>query len=153
MWKITKQFQTLALIATGMAASFPAVAVPGHFSSTIGTALLCQNQIDSYYFTDYMITYFGQPSKVEGGAYWWKVSSTLFGARVDSIFVSQESTSSVFIGAIFVDPPDTLLQNIRNTTGVTYKATTDPERWISPAFSVMLKYNTPQTPSKLFCLK
>jgi hypothetical protein len=154
VWKITKRFKILVLICTGMLSSLPALAVPpGHFSSTIGSALLCQDQIDSYFFTDYMITYFGQPTKVEGGAYWWKVQSTLFGAKLDSIFVSQESTSSVFIGATFVDLPDDLRQKIQDATGVTYKATANPEQWSSPSFSVILKYNSSETPSKLFCLK
>jgi len=143
----------MVLICAGMLGSLPAFAVPGHFSSTIGSALLCQDQIDSYYYTDYMITYFGPPTKVEGGAYWWKVSSTLFGSPVDSIFVSQESTSSVFIGAIFADAPESLRQNILNATGVPYKATASPEQWISPSYSVMIKYNTTQTPSKMYCLK
>lgn len=136
-----------------MLGSLPALAAPGHFSSTIGSALLCQDQIDGYYFTDYMNTYFGKPTKVEGGAYWWKVQSNLFGSEVDSIFVSQETTSSVFIGAIFSDEPDVLRQKIQDATGVAYKVTANPEQWMSPSFSLMLKYKVPKTPSKLFCLK
>jgi hypothetical protein len=158
--KITRQFQAFVLICSGIAGSLPALAapssalvVPSHFSSTIGSALLCQDQIDSFFFTDYMNTYFGKPNKVEGGAYWWKVSSNLYGAKLDSIFVSKEDTSSVFIGAIFVDLPAALRQKIQDTTGVTYNATTNPEQWSSPSFSVMLKYNSIETPSKLFCLK
>jgi len=100
-----------------------------------------------------MNTYFGPPGKIEGGAYWWKVSGTLFGTKLDSIFINQESTTSVFIGAIFADPPDVLRKNILNITGVPYQITRDPERWSSPSFSVMLKYNSPETPSKMYCLK
>ena len=153
MWKITRQLQTFTLIFSGLVGSLPVFAAPSHFSNTIGSALLCQDQIDSIFFTDYMTTYFGKPSKVEGGAYWWKVSSNLFGAKLDSIFVSQENTSSVFVGAIFVDVPDALRQKIQDATGVTYKVTTNPETWSSPSFSVLLKYNSLETPSKLFCLK
>jgi hypothetical protein len=151
--KITRQFQTFALICSEIVGSLPALAGPSHFSSTIGSALLCQDQIDSFFLTDYMTTYFGQPNKVEGGAYWWKVSGILYGSKLDSIFVSQENTSSVFIGALFVDVPDTLRQNIQDATGVTYKATTNLEQWNSPSFSVILKYYSLETPSKLFCLK
>jgi hypothetical protein len=136
-----------------MVGSLPAFAVPSHFSVTIGSALLCRDQIDSFFFKDYMVANFGPPTKVEGGAYWWTVSSTLFGATLDSIFVSKEDTSSVFIGAIFVDAPDALRQKIQDSIGVTYKVSNNPERWISPEFSVMLKYNSPVTPSKMYCLK
>lgn len=153
MWKFIRQFQIFVLIFSGMAGSFPAFAAPDHFSSTIGSALLCQDQIDSFFFTDYMTSYFGKPSKVEGGAYWWKVSSNLFGAKLDSIFVSKEDIDSVFIGAIFVDAPDALRQKIQDATGVTYQATKNTEQWSSPSFSVILKYNSLETPSKLFCLK
>ena len=153
MWQIAKRIQILTLLFSGLAGSFPVLAVPGHFSSTIGSALLCQDQIDSFYFNDYMTTYFGKPTKVEGGANWWKVSSVLFGAKVDSIFVSQVNISSVFIGAIFVDAPDVLRQKIQDATGVTYQATNNPEQWNSPSFSLLLKYNSQETPSKLFCLK
>ncbi|MEJ1958180.1 MAG: hypothetical protein WDM70_00900 [Nitrosomonadales bacterium] len=153
MQRITKWLKTSVFILWGTLAAFSAVAVPGHFSSTIAPALLCHNQIDSYFLTDYMITYFGKPSKIEGGAYWWKVTGTLFGAKLDSIFVNQENTASMFIGAVFSDPPDTLRQNITSATGVSFKETGNSERWISPSFSVLLKYNIPATPSKMYCLK
>jgi hypothetical protein len=153
VWLNTRRLRACALFCCGIAGSLPCVAVPSHFSSTIGSALLCQDQIDGYFFTDYMNTYFGQPSKTEGGAYWWKVSSTLFGAQVDSIFISQESISSVFIGAIFSEAPDALRENIQKATGVAFKSTNNSERWISPSFSTLLKYNETMTPSKLFCLK
>ena len=117
------------------------------------SALLCQDQIDSFYFKDYMNANFGPPSKVEGGAYWWSVPGTLFGAKLDSIFVSKEDVSSVFVGAIFADDPDSLRQKILDSTGVTYKVTGNPEKWISPSFGVMLKYNVSNTPSKMYCLK
>lgn len=153
VWKISRKFQAVALICAGMTGSLPAFAVPSHFAVTIESALLCQDQIDSFFFTDYMLANFGPPTKVEGGAYWWSVSSTLFGAKLDSIFVSKEDTSSVFIGAIFVDAPDALRSKIQDSSGVTYKVTSNPEQWVSPSFSVMLKYNSPETPSKMYCLK
>jgi hypothetical protein len=156
--QFTKWLLSSTLILSGIAGSFPALAVPSHFSSTIGSALLCQDQIDGYYFTDYMVENFGQPTKTEGGAYWWKMPSTLFpitlfGAQVDSIFVSQENTTSVFIGAMFVASPDALLKSIRTTTGISYQVTSNPERWISPMFSTLVYYNKTQTPSKLYCAK
>ena len=151
--QILKIIQTIFLICVGMFGSVSAFAVPSHFSVTIGSALLCRDQIDAIFFKDYMVTYFGAPNKVEGGAYWWNVSATLFGAQLDSIFVSTEDLSSTFIGAVFVDTPDVLRQKILNSTGVTHRITTNPERWISPTLSIILKYYSSATPSKMYCLK
>jgi hypothetical protein len=152
-----KKFNLTSKVICILFAALPlgvsAFELPTHFSNTIGSALLCQSQIDSYFFTDYMNTYFGKPTKTEGGAYWWPMKGTLYGTKLDSIFVSQESTTSVFIGAVFIDPPETLLQNILNSTGIIFKATQDPEKWSSSSFSVIVKYHQEQTPSKMYCFK
>ena len=156
MSKLKKQFQVWVLVFSGIFGSFPAFAeikLPSHFVTTIGSALLCHDQIDSYFFIDYLNTYFGDPYKVEGGAYWWNVPGTLFGAKIDSIFVSQESTTTVFIGAVFLDDPTRILKNIQDKNGVTYQPTADPGRWVSPSFAVLLRYNEPLTPTKMFCAK
>lgn len=153
MSRILSQFQFIILIFIGAFISTPALAVPSHFSVTIESALLCEDQIDAYFFNDYMVANFGPPTKVEGEANWWTVSSTLFGAKLDSVFVSNAQTSSVFIGAIFADATDMLRQKIQDSTGVIYQLTKNPEQWVSPSFSVMLKYNSPSTPSKMYCLK
>jgi len=147
------RFQAIVFAIAGLSGSAPALAVPSHFSVTIESALLCRDQIDRFFFTDYMNTYFGPPVKVEGGAYWWSVPSTLFGAKLDSIFVSKEDTIPVFIGAIFADAPDVLRQKIQDSSGEIYRVTKSPEQWISSSFSVMLKYNATETPSKMYCLK
>lgn len=153
MLQILEKFRIVVLICAGMFCSIPALAVPSHFSVTIESALLCVDQIDAFYFTDYMVANFGPPTKVEGEANWWTVSTTLFGAKVDSVFVSNSETSSVFIGAIFADATDVLRQKIQDSTGVIYQVTGNPEQWVSPSFSVMLKYKSPETPSKMYCLK
>jgi len=153
MLQILEKVGFVIMIYAGMFCTLPALAVPSHFSVTIEPALLCQDQIDAYYFTDYMVANFGPPTKVEGEANWWTVSTTLFGAKLDSVFVSNSETSSVFIGAIFADATDVLRQKIQDSTGVIYQVTNNPEQWASPNFSVMLKYNSPSTPSKMYCLK
>ena len=153
MLQLLEKFRFVVIICAGMLISFPALAVPSHFSVTIESALLCEDQIDAYFFNDYMVANFGPPTKVEGEANWWAVPTTLFGAKLDSVFVSNSETSSVFIGAIFADATDVLRQKIQDSSGVIFQAGNNPEQWVSPSFSVLLKYHTSETPSKMYCLK
>lgn len=131
-----------------MFVSHTALAVPSHFSTVVGSALLCRSQVSAEYFNDYMATYFGKPAFSYGGANWWKVSSTLFGSQLEYIFVGSNQS---FIGATFKDDPDKLAANVKISMGIDYrqKAT---EKWVAPTYGVIIKYNDKTTPSKMFCI-
>lgn len=128
--------------------SNPAFSKPSHFSSVIGSALQCSDQVSAIYFNDYMATYFGKPEFTSGGANWWKVSGRLFNSQLEYIFVG---VNQDFIGATFTDTPDKLMANIKSSTGLDYKQA-GAEKWVAPTYSVIIKYNDNTTPSKMFCI-
>ena len=116
--------------------SGPALAVPSTFSTTIGSALLCLDQIDPYYFWSYLNEFFGPPYKNEGGAYWFKVQATLWGAPVSDVLVSDGSGRVVFLAAAFTSTkPDALSSAITGSTGMGYTAS-EPIQY-SPLMSNM----------------
>ena len=109
---------TLLMIASCPA---PALAVPSTFGPTIGAALLCLDQIDPFYFWSYLNRFFGPPYKNEGGAYWFKVQTTLWGAPVSDVLVSDGSGSVIFLAAAFTSTkPDSLSSAIAGSTGIGY---------------------------------
>jgi hypothetical protein len=106
-----------------MIASFPGstLAAPSTFSTTIGSALLCLDQIDPFYFWSYLNEFFGPPYKNEGGAYWFKVQTTLWGAPISDVLVSDGSDQVIFLAAAFTNiKPDALSSAISGSTGIGY---------------------------------
>ena len=106
-----------------MVASCPgaALAAPSTFGTTIGPALLCLDQIDPFYFWSYLNQFFGPPYKNEGGAYWFKVQTSLWGAPVSDVLVSDGSGRVVFLAAAFTNTkPDALSSAISGSTGIGY---------------------------------
>lgn len=98
-----------------------ALAAPSTFSTTIGSALLCLDQIDPLYFWSYLNRFFGPPYKKEGGAYWFKTPTTLWGAPVSDVLVSDGSDRVIFLAAAFTNTkPDALSSAIFGTTGIGY---------------------------------
>lgn len=91
---------------------------PASFGSTIGPALLCIDQIDPFYFWSYMNHFFGPPYKREGGAYWFKVQGTLWGAAVTEVMVSDGEHEQVFLAASFKEGPAKLADAILEATGI-----------------------------------
>jgi len=111
----------LALGALLLGAHCPqgALAAPSTFSTTIGTALLCLDQIDPLYFWSYLNRFFGPPYKKEGGAYWFKTPTTLWGAPVSDVLVSDGTGRVIFLAAAFTNTkPDALSSAILGTTGI-----------------------------------
>jgi len=84
-------FLCATLSAEARAAGEP----PSTFGDTIGSALLCIDQIDPYYYWSYMKQYFGPPYKQEGGAYWFKVKATLWGANITEVLVCTPAMSAL----------------------------------------------------------
>ena len=91
---------------------------PTSFGSTIGPALLCIDQIDPFYFWSYMNQFFGPPYKREGGAYWFKVQGTLWGAAITEVMVSDGEHEQVFLAASFKEGPAKLADAILEATGI-----------------------------------
>ncbi len=133
--------------------SRPVFAAPSTFSTTIGTALLCLDQIDPLYFWSYLNQFFGPPYKKEGGAYWFKTSTTLWGTSVSDVLVSDGSGKVIFLAATFAEAsPGELSNAISGSTGLKYTAlnTTPYSPLISGMGSNIVYFG--QT-SKVFCAK
>lgn len=112
----------LLLPAAGGAAAAETGATPSTFGVTIGPALLCVDHIDPFYFWSYMNQFFGPPYKREGGAYWFKVQATLWGATITDVMVSDGENQQVFLAASFKASPAKLSVAIENSTGIAHKA-------------------------------
>jgi len=110
------------LYATLGGAALAAGAPPSTFGSTLGPALLCIDQIDPFYFWSYMNQFFGPPYKREGGAYWFKVEGTLWGAAITEVMVSDGANDQVFVAASFKDDPAKLAAAIADATGIRHSS-------------------------------
>lgn len=109
-----------ALLVTiqGNAAGAEKGEIPSTFGTTIGSGLLCVDQIDPFYYWSYMNQFFGPPYKREGGAYWFKVTATLWGATITDVLVSDGDNQQVFLAASFKDSPAKLADAISASTGI-----------------------------------
>ena len=132
----------LSLLSSGLA-----VAAPSHFPITIGSALVCRDQVSSDYFNDYMLVNFGAPAFSAGGANWWKVNESIFNTPVEYVFVG---LGVDFIGATFKVSPAALITNVKDAMGIDYRQV-DGETWVSTSYGVLLTYHDKITPSKMYC--
>jgi hypothetical protein len=138
----------LILILPFLFCSHSASAEPSHFSDVIGSALLCKDQVSSVYFNDYMTNNFGKSEFTSGGANWWKINGKLFNSKLEYIFVGENYD---FIGATFADAPDKLIAKIKSATGMGYQQD-GAEKWVTPTYGVIIKYNDNVAPSKMYCI-
>lgn len=126
---------------------------PSTFGPVIGSALLCRDQLDNRYFYSYMTAFFGAPYKHEGGAFWFRTpDTTLWGAPVSEVMVSDDTSEKVFLAAVAEVPPDQLEQSVRTVSGIHYlaaDATAYPLR-VSNLGGTIAYYNTK---SKIYCAK
>ena len=132
--------------------SLPAQAMPSTFSQVIGNALLCRSHLDNRYFHDYLTTAFGPAYKREGGAWWFKVEATLWGAEVKEVMVSDDSSDLVFIAALTESTPEELEGAIRAATGIAYRpldASPYPLRVSKPGSTIAYMNDK----SKIYCKK
>jgi hypothetical protein len=130
----------------------PAQAMPSTFSQVVGNALLCRSQLDNRYFHDYLTTSFGPAYKREGGAYWFRVEATLWGAEVKQVVVSDDSSELVFIGALTESAPEALEGAVRAASGAAFRpadASPYPLR-VSNTGSTIAYMNDK---SKIYCAK
>ena len=90
------------------------------FAVTIGPVVLCRDMLDMKFFYDYLNASFGRSYKQEQGAYWFKAKAQLFGKDVTEIFISDQSSDWVFVGAVFKAKPDDLAKAVLTSTGTVF---------------------------------
>jgi len=90
------------------------------FGVTIGPAVLCRDMLDMKFFYDYLAGSFGKPYKQEQGPYWFKAKAQLFGSDVIEVFVSDQSSDWVFVGAVIKATPDDLAKSVLSTAGTIF---------------------------------
>ena len=129
------------------------IAAPTTFEPVIGSALLCNDQIDPVYFKDYLTRFFKTPYKTEGEAYWFKPdpSQKLFGLELIDIYVSIEDSRYAFLGVIFkekLEDSRKKMLEIKNTTYLPFSGDTVLR---SAQGSFLIEYD--KTKTKLYCVK
>lgn len=125
---------------------------PSTFGTIVGNAVLCLDQIDNHYFHSYLSASFGPSYKHEGGAYWFKADSTLWGTPITDVIVSDDSSPLVFLGVVADVEADKLDQAIAAASGLHYvkaDASAFPIRQSSPGSKIVYFKDK----SKVFCAK
>lgn len=141
-----------AILTASLAAPAAAQAMPSTFSQVVGNALLCRSHLDNRYFYDYLGSAFGPAYKREGGAWWFRVEATLWGAEVKEVMVSDDSSDLVFIAAVLDSTPEELEGAIRAGTGIAYRpldASPYPLRVSKPGGTIAYMNDK----SKIYCKK
>jgi hypothetical protein len=144
-----KNFLLLGLLLAVPGVSF---AAPTTFEPVIGSALLCNDQIDPAYFKDYLIRFFKNPYKTEGEAYWFKPDQAqkLYDLELTDIYVSTESSRYAFLGVIFKEKLDDAKKKML-TRGVSYLPFPGDTVLRSAQGSFLIEYD--KTKTKLYCVK
>lgn len=127
-------------------------AAPSTFSQVVGSALLCRSALDNGYFHAWMRDNFGPAYKQEGGAFWFKVDANLWGAPVQEVMVSDDSSEAVFIAAVIDMAPPKLDDAIRIAAGPRHRpqdSTAYPVRESQPGSHIVYFKDK----SKMYCLK
>ena len=133
-------------------ASSYAQSAPSTFSQVIGSALLCRSELDSAFFYGWMVQHFGKPYKQEGGAHWFKVEANLWGAQVNEVMVSDDSSEVVFLAAVIDAAPDKLDEMIRLQAGPRHRpqdASKYPLRESQPGSQIVYF----KEKSKIYCIR
>jgi hypothetical protein len=143
---------TVMLAALGSMPVF-LLAAPTTFEPVIGSALLCNDQIDPVYFKDYLIRFYKNPYKTEGEAYWFKPdpSQRLYGLELADIYVSTEGSRYAFLGVVFKEKLDIARKKMLEMKGVTYLPFSGDTVLRSAQGSFLIEYDSTKT--KLYCVK
>jgi len=147
-----RKFLFLMLAALG-SVPVSSLAAPTTFEPVIGSALLCNDQIDPVYFKDYLIRFFKNPYKTEGEAYWFKPdpSQKLYGLELADIYVSTESSRYAFLGVVFKEKLDAARKRMLELRGVRYLPFSGDAVLRSAQGSFLIEYD--KTKTKLYCVK
>ena len=141
------------LLAALVLAPVTSLAAPTTFEPVIGSALLCNDQIDPIYFKDYLIRFFKNPYKTEGEAYWFKPepSQKLYDLELADIYVSTESSRYAFLGVVFKEKLDAAKKKMLEIRGVGYLPFSGDTVLRSAQGSFLIEYD--KTKTKLYCVK
>ena len=142
----------LASIALLAGSSTLLAASPSTFGTIVGSAVLCFDQIDNPYFFSYLSTSFGPPYKREGGAWWFKADANLWGLPITDVMLGDDTSATMFIGAVVEATPDKLDEAIVAATGVRHPKADDsafPLRLSNPGSKIIYFKNK----SKIYCDK
>jgi len=149
---ISRKHLFLILVVLG---SMPVslLAAPTTFEPVIGSALLCNDQIDPVYFKDYLTRFFKNPYKTEGEAYWFKPdpAQRLYGLELTDIYVSTESSRYAFLGVIFKEKLDIARKKMLELKGVSFLPFSGDTVLRSALGSFLIEYD--KTKTKLYCVK
>lgn len=137
----------------GMWAIAPAIAAPTTFEPVIGSALLCQDQIDPAYFKDYLVRFYKNPYKTEGEAHWFKPDpeQKLYDMVLTDIFVSVEDSRYVFLGVVFRENLAAARKKMLDLKGIAFLPFSGEAVLRSAQGSFLIEYDKTQT--KLYCVK
>ena len=147
-----RRVSVYCLFACAVCGAGQAQAAPSTFGPVIGSALLCRSELDNAYFYRWMVDNFGPSYKREGGAFWFKVEAKLWGADVNEVMVSDDSSEVVFIAAVVDMAPDKLDEAIRVAAGPRHRAqdaSRYPPREAQPGSQIVYF----KEKSKIYCLK
>jgi len=150
---MTTMFRLMVLLLLLMGDVLSAIGQGSTFSSTVGGAVLCLDDVEPGFFVNYMNAI--KPSyKQEEGAYWYKSSEQLFGAPVTEVFVSDGSSAFRFVGVISSLPPEQLAAAITAAApaGVVFKKLNPKDKYsnfVSPLGAVIAFYQGKK--SKMYC--
>lgn len=145
-------FAAAGAIALALLSAPPLQAAPATLGTVIGAALLCRSHLDNHYFHAWLTAAYGPAYKHEGGAYWFKADGNLWGAQVAEIWVSDDTSELVFVGAITETMPEELGKAIRAAAGVQFEPADPsafPLRVSREGSSIVYLANK----SKIFCAK
>jgi hypothetical protein len=115
-------FKKRLLCIAALFAVSGAHAMPSTFATVIGHAILCFDTVDPGYFQTYLDTHFGPAYKHADGALWFKTpKATLWGEKVEEVFLSDNQQRFVFIGARIAKPPEALAKTLLEKTGLAFE--------------------------------
>ena len=125
---------------------------PPTFGIEVGNALLCLNQLNSKYFFDYLQAAFGPPYKTEGGAYWFKADSSIWGLQITDVMVNDPSSPADFIGAVVNATPQKVAEAISSSIGIRFTLT-DATTYSLRESQAGSKIAYADTKAKIYCAK
>ncbi|HAT29455.1 MAG TPA: hypothetical protein DCW29_00965 [Janthinobacterium sp.] len=151
-WRTSLSWRGGAFLAALLASAGAAAAPPSTFGTIVGNAVLCLDEVDNAYFYDYLTTAFGPYYKHEGGAFWFKADAALWGAPVNDVIVSDDTSALTFLGVVADLAPDKLEEAIVAASGLHFvksDASAFPVRESRPGSKIVFF----RSKSKVYCAK
>jgi hypothetical protein len=118
-------------------------------TTDIASAISCNEAIDSRYWIREFTGTFGQPSRNEGGALWWRASGLLYGSEITEVFVSN-SRYWHFVGAVFKDRPEQLVRGIETSRFLPTRVFSTTGFWVGADSRIIMWHQG--LSAKVFCV-